>query len=77
MVEERGSRKAGCTGRATDYTVVLKRKANSANFSRKQVQDNIKYWLKDIQRAVTQKPTNKEKIDFILDHLTRDAFEEV
>ena len=56
-------------------TVVL-RQSKLRNFSGKG-QDNIKYWLKDILRAVAQKPTNKEKIDFILDYLTRDAFEEV
>ena len=35
----------------------------------------MRYWLEDIQRAVMK--THNEKTDFIPDHLTGDAFEEV
>ena len=71
MAEERGSREAGCAGRATGQAVVLReRKRRTCS---EKGQDNIKYWSKDIQRVVTQRPTNKENIDLILNHLTRDA----
>ena len=72
MVEERGSRKAGCTGRATGHSCPQRKQTRKLFWERPK---QYKILAKRHPKSSRQKPTNKEKIDFILDHLTKDAFE--
>lgn len=60
------------TGR---QTVVL-RERKLSTFSGKK-RECVEDWLEDIKRAVARRGTTEEQVDFILEHLSGDALEEV
>ena len=75
MIAGNEDREAGIGAGNTGQTVIL-RERKLRTFSGRDKQ-NVEDWLEDIWIAVARRPTVEEKKDYILDHLTGDALEEV